>query len=249
MMNMRRYSDVRVKAGAGRRVPGRRAAAVLLAAAVVFSAPLCRAADRLDECIRCVEQKYAAMQDLSARFEQETYLGSLQRVEKGSGTVCFKKGGKMYWEYKKPSVQKIYLDGKNLWFYLPEEHQAMKNDASRLPSDITGELFAGTLKIRDKFNVCLAAADEPAGKKNITVLKLTPITARPNMKSLTLQVDMDSCYIIRSSLEDELGNITTLTFSKIKADRGLKDSLFMFTPPRGVDIFEPPAIPSANPAP
>jgi outer membrane lipoprotein-sorting protein len=61
----------------------------------------------IDECIQGVEQQYAAMQDFSARFEQQTTISSLQRIEKAEGTVCYKKGGKMYLEYKKPAVQKI----------------------------------------------------------------------------------------------------------------------------------------------
>jgi outer membrane lipoprotein carrier protein len=202
----------------------------------------------MDECIQGIEQQYAAMQDFSARFEQETTISSMQRTEKAEGTVCFKKGGKMYWEYKKPAVQKIYLDGKNLWFYLPEENQVMKNDTSRLPSDITADLFAGKLKIRDKFTV--TRMQEPdQNTRNSIVIKLTPKTPHPNLKSLTLWLDCEKHYITRSTLEDEIGNRTVLKFSKFRANKGIPDTVFTFTPPAGVEIFEPPSLSSTAPSP
>jgi outer membrane lipoprotein carrier protein len=206
------------------------------------------AAGTLDDCIRGLEQRYRSMQDLSACFEQETMIGSLKRVEKGAGRVYFKKGGKMLWEYTQPAVQKIYLDGKNLWFYLPEDKQVLKNDMSRLPSDITLNLFAGTLKIKEKFTVLLVPGDGRAARDKV-VLQLVPKSVHPNLKSLTLWVDRKDYYITRSSLEDEIGNRTLLTFSAIAIDTGLSDSLFMFTPPPGVEIYEPPPVSSPNPSP
>jgi outer membrane lipoprotein-sorting protein len=46
-----------------------------------------------------------------------------------------------------------------------------------------------------------------------------------------------------------MGNRTLLKFSAIIIDKGLSDSLFMFTPPPGVEIYEPPAVSSPNPSP
>ncbi len=200
-----------------------------------------------DACIRGIEARYAAMKDLKAQFTQETIIGSLKRVEKGEGSVYYKKGGKMYWEYTKPSVQKIYLDGKNLWAYLPEDNQVMKNDTSRLPSDITLDLFAGKLKIKEKFTVS-QILDKAQDKKDFAVLKLIPKTAHPNLKSLTLWIDRKNSYIYQTALEDEIGNTTVLKFSHIKIDTGLDDALFTFTPPPGVELFEPPSLPMKNPS-
>ena len=222
---------------------------IVLILGILAASPAGSAAGTLDECVRGLEQRYRQMQDFSARFEQETYIGSLKRVEKGAGTVYFKKGGKMLWEYTQPAVQKIYLDGKNLWFYLPEDKQVMKNDMSKLPSDITLDLFAGTLKIKEKFTVRIIPG-EAQEEKDTTVLQLVPKSVQPNLKRLTLRVDRKKYYITQSSLEDEMGNRTLLTFSAITIDKGLSDSLFMFTPPPGVELYEPPPLSSShNPSP
>ena len=81
-------------------------------------------------------------------------------------------------------------------------------------------------------------------------IKLIPKTPHPNLKSLTLLLDCKKRYIIRSELEDEIGNRTLLQFSKFKVNKGVSDSVFTFTPPAGVEIFEPPPLssPTASPA-
>ncbi len=201
-----------------------------------------------DDCIQAVEQQYAGLQDFCANFEQQTTIGSLQRVETAEGTVCYKKTGKMYWEYKKPTAQQIYLFGDTLWFYLPEDKQAMKNDTAKLPADITADLFAGTLKIRDKFTVARIQEHSVPGKQGIEI-ELIPKQPHPNMKRLTLWLDCKKRYIIRSALEDEIGNLTVLQFSKFKVNKGISDRMFIFTPPAGVDIFEPPALSSPHHSP
>jgi outer membrane lipoprotein-sorting protein len=37
-----------------------------------------------------------------------------------------------------------------------------------------------------------------------------------------------------------MGNITQIGFSKIQFDNNLSDSLFTFTPPKGVEVFHMP---------
>jgi outer membrane lipoprotein carrier protein len=60
------------------------------------------------------------------------------------------------------------------------------------------------------------------------------------MTKLTLWIDPKEYYILRTSLEDEFGNRTVLKFFNIEIDKGIDDTLFQFTPPPGVEIFEPP---------
>ena len=61
-----------------------------------------------------------------------------------------------------------------------------------------------------------------------------------HLMKLILWVDPKKFYIIRTALVDELGNKTVLKFFNIEIDKGIDDTLFTFTPPPGVEIFEPP---------
>jgi outer membrane lipoprotein carrier protein len=199
------------------------------------------AQSEIDRCISKLEKKYEAMKDFHALFEQETHLSSIKRVEKGGGTVYFKKEGKMLWEYSKPTVQKIILDGKNLWFYLPEEKQVMKNNFSAIPQHIVVDLFRGKINIQEKFKVSFIQ-QVLKDKKAEIVIELIPIIYNPAIKKLTLWIEPEEYYISKSSFEDEFGNKTVLIFLKIEVDKGIDDSRFEFVPPPGVEIFEPPKM-------
>lgn len=204
---------------------------------LALSASAFGAASDIDRCVTGLEKRYEAMKDLHAVFKQETRLASINRVEKGAGEIWFKKPGKMLWEYTAPQAQKIILDGANLWLYLPEDRQVMKNNYSTIPQHIVVDLFRGRIHIREKFKV--APAGPAPGQQGIG-LELVPRAFDPTVKKLTLWVDAKTSHILRTCLEDDFGTVTTLTFSNIAIDTGIPDATFSFTPPPGVEVFEPP---------
>ncbi|MEI6125716.1 MAG: outer membrane lipoprotein chaperone LolA [Pseudomonadota bacterium] len=203
--------------------------------------PALAAEGDVDQYVLKLEKQYEVMKDFHADFLQETELATIKRVEKGEGSVSFKKGGKMLWEYTAPEEQKIILDGKTLWFYMPRDKQVMKNNFSTIPQHIVVDLFRGKINIREKFKVTLVQ-QEGRDKKADIVLELIPVAYDPTLKKLTLWVNPERFYITRSALEDDFGTKTVLAFVKIEIDKGIKDSLFDFTPPKGVEIFEPPQV-------
>jgi len=214
---------------------------ILLATALIMllASPSPAAQSEIDRCVKNLEKQYGTMKNFRADFEQETHLASIKRVEKGSGAVWFKKPGKMLWEYKTPQAQKIILDGKTLWFYVPEDKQVMKNNFSTLPQHIVVDLFSGKIAIQEKFKVSFIQEEMKNSRKEIS-LELIPLVYDPTVKKLTVWVDPEKFYIMRSCLEDEFGTKTILIFSNITTDINMADSTFEFTPPPGVEIFEPP---------
>lgn len=197
---------------------------------------------QIDQCVDRLEKTYSAMQDYHARFTQETRQRSLDMVQTGSGSVYFKKGGKMRWSYTAPEAQEIILDGQNLWVYLPEQKQAMKNNFSVVPSHIVVDLFRGSIDIQQKFTVSFVdrVVDE---KSPVVVLELVPIVYNPALTRLTLWLDPKTSLVRASCLKDEFGTSTTLRFTEVTVDAGIDDARFSFVPPPDVEIFEPPPIP------
>jgi len=208
---------------------------------LIVARPSCSVAQECDvkKHVPLIEHYYSSLQDFYARFEQETTMGSLKRVEKGKGEVYFKKGGKMLWDYQSPSVQKIILDGKNLWVYLPDDHQVMKNNYSSLPSHIVADLFCGTVHIAKQFTVS-CSSNGMGDNASTVVLTLIPIVYNPAVTELVLEVERRTHRITSTQLTDEFGNKTVLRFFDIAVNTGVEDSLFTFVPPPGVDVFEPP---------
>lgn len=202
---------------------------------VFFYQIVCAQQTEIDRYVSDIERRYAEIQDLHAEFEQQTTLLSINQTEKGDGAVWFKKGGKMLWHYKKPEEQKIILDGKNLWIYLPAEKQVMKNNFSAVPQHIVVDIFRGRINIQERFSVTLLS-QEPRS----VVLELVPKQYDPTVKKLRLWYDIEKRYITKTELEDDLGTRTILSFLKTAINKGIKDSIFEFTPPKGVEVFEPP---------
>ena len=77
-----------------------------------------------------VDVHYNHLHSLQAEFT-EVYRGSgMERTE--SGTLWLKKPGKMRWEYRSPREKLFVSDGKDAWFYVPEDRQARKTAAKKL---------------------------------------------------------------------------------------------------------------------
>jgi len=208
---------------------------------LALTVPVFAAQSEIDRCVKNLEKQYETMRDFHADFQQETRLASINRVEKGSGSIWFKKPGKMLWEYTAPQAQKIILDGKNLWLYVPEDKQVMKNNFSTIPQHIVVDLFRGKVVIQEKFKVSFVQEELKNSKKEIS-LELAPLVFDPTVKKLTLWVDPEKFYILRTCLEDDFGTKTMLTFSNIAIDKNIPDSTFAFSPPPGVEVFEPPQV-------
>jgi outer membrane lipoprotein carrier protein len=203
--------------------------------------PAAAAPGEIDRCVKKLEKRYETMKDFRADFQQETRLASINRIEKGAGSIKFKKPGKMLWEYTAPQAQKIILDGKNLWLYLPEDRQVMKNNFSTIPQHIVVDLFRGKIVIQDKFTVSFAPPQPDSSSREIA-LELVPRVFDPTVKKLVLWVDPEKFHILRTSLEDDFGTRTVLSFSNIAIDTNIADATFAFSPPAGVEVFEPPQV-------
>ena len=77
-----------------------------------------------------VDAHYNHLRTLQAEFT-ELYSGSgMERTE--SGTLWLKKPGKMRWEYRSPKEKLFVSDGKDAWFYVPQDGQARKEAAKKL---------------------------------------------------------------------------------------------------------------------
>src|SRR5580658_130763 len=82
-----------------------------------------------------VDAHYNHLRSLQTEFT-EIYRGSgMERTE--SGTLWLEKGGakkpgKMRWEYRSPREKLFVSDGKDAWFYVPDDRQARKTDARKL---------------------------------------------------------------------------------------------------------------------
>jgi len=196
----------------------------------------------LEEVIAKVQEQYERHADFKANFMQESLIKSLGKKQQAEGIVYFKKPGKMHWIYHKPMKQEIISDGETLWTYRPEDKQVIVSRMTlAFQSKAPSTFLAGLGNLKRDFQARFAK-DPSSGRDYL--LELTPLEAQGSLEKLFLLVDREAFNILQAKVQDAMGNVTQISFSRIQFNNNLSDDLFTFTPPKGVEVF---TMPGATP--
>ena len=180
---------------------------------------------------RELQARYQSIRDFSANFVQTYRAGVLRTQTQESGTVVVKKPGKMRWVYSKPERKELVSDGRRVYWYVPEDKQA-------IVSDVPDEASTPALFLSGKGDI---ARDFTPSYVTSTVsgavaLKLVPRRSEPEYEYLVVTVDPSTLQIRVLTTRDHQGGESAITFSNMKENRGVSDKDFVFTVPRGVTV-------------
>jgi outer membrane lipoprotein carrier protein len=201
--------------------------------ALLFAAP---AADPGRALAQRVQRFYANTRDFSARFHQHYTYVAMGRVEDSEGTVQVKKPGSVRWDYAKPDKRTLYVQGKTLWIWRPEDQEAqVKRDfgGDQLSSAFTFLWGRGNLLKEFSPHLVPTPKGLPAGD----ALELTPLKPVAGVAKLLFVVGKDG-QVLASVVHNPQGDINQIVFTDPKVDQGLPDSLFHFEPPKGAYVQE-----------
>jgi outer membrane lipoprotein carrier protein len=183
-----------------------------------------------------VDAHYNHLHSLQAEFT-EVYRGSgMERTE--SGTLWLKKPGKMRWEYRSPREKLFVSDGKDAWFYVPEDRQARKTAAKKL-EDVRSPLafLLGKTKLEKELQGLSLAPDvEPLQPGNV-VLRGVPQALADRVSEILLEIT-PSHQIARIVIQEVDGAATEYRFGEMKEDVPIGDGKFNFKPPAGTETVE-----------
>jgi outer membrane lipoprotein carrier protein len=183
-----------------------------------------------------IDTHYNHLHSLQAEFV-ETYRGSgMERTE--SGTLSLKKPGKMRWEYRSPRAKLFVSDGKDAWFYVPDDRQARKTSAKKL-EDIRSPLafLLGKTKLEKELQgLSLASDKEPLQPGNI-VLRGVPRGLSDRISEILIEVTPEH-QIARIVIQEADGASTEYRFGEMKEDAPMKDAEFQFKVPAGTETVE-----------
>src|SRR5919109_1123337 len=210
------------------------ATVVCLLATAGSAAAQAGAAPSLDDVIRGLEGAYGRITDLKAEFSQNAFNKSLNQSIPAAGSVYLKKGGKLRWEYTQPTPQQIVSDGKTLWVYTPQLNQVNVAPAPEALAGPAGSFLVGLGKLREHFGVRFLNPVQPRDGDGNVVLDLAPKQPLPTLTRLILSVDPRSWEVRKAVVYDQFENTVTMRFTKMALNTGLADTLFTFTPPKGV---------------
>jgi outer membrane lipoprotein carrier protein len=183
-----------------------------------------------------VDAHYNHLRSLEAQFT-ETYRGSgMDRTE--SGTLWLKKPGKMRWEYRSPKEKLFVSNGKDAWFYVPDDRQVRKEAAKKL-DDIRSPLafLLGKTKLEKELRGLSAAPDIVPLEAGNVILRGVPIAFTESLSEIVLEIAPNH-RIVRLIMQGVDGASTEYRFSDQKEDLTIADSRFDFRPPAGTEIVE-----------
>ena len=191
-------------------------------------------AQTLEDVVRDLETAYGSMTDLRAEFTQTAFNKSLNQTIPAQGTVYFKKGGKLRWEYTEPTPQEIVSDGKQLWVYTPSLNQVNVGDAPEALAGPAGSFLAGLGRLRAEFSVRFLNPAQPTDAEGNWVLDLEPKQPLPTLARLILSVDAKTWAVRKAVVYDQFENTVTMRLTKVAINSSLPDRLFTFVVPKGV---------------
>src|SRR5215470_15389645 len=189
--------------------------------------------------VSLLEARYAA-RTLQATF-LETYTENGHTVRAESGTVYFRRPGKMRWEYEAPEKNVFLVDGRTAWFYVPGDRTVTRVPAKQSTDWRTPlALLAGEMKLSRVCEKISFASDEPVTTPSDAMLdcELRGIerrSAEPS-ESVYLEVVASSGELARIVVKDSGGIRIEFRFAQWQTDPHVDDSLFRFQVPAGVAI-------------
>jgi outer membrane lipoprotein carrier protein len=129
-------------------------------------------------------------------------------------------------------------DGRTAWFYVPGERQARRTAVKSL-DDFRSPLrfLLGKTKLEKEFDsLSLVTAEKPSLPGDV-ILRGVPKGMADRVQESRLEVTADG-RIVRISLEELDGTYTEFRFEDERENVPLKDQMFKFVPPAGVEVME-----------
>lgn len=210
----------------------------------------------LKEVVSALEKGYSTLQDVQADFSQRTVVAAVKREQRGNGEVLLKRPASatamFRFNYAKPK-QQIICNGKQVWFYMPENRQVMVTpvaDMFKGGNAIALSYLTGLGHVSRDF--AIAFAREQRDKNGNYQLELAPKNPSPVLAKLRLTVSADAVErflkegtvrdafpIVSSVVFDVGGNETRIDYSRTRVNKGIDNGRFSFKIPEGVEVIKP----------
>lgn len=198
------------------------------------------------EVVKKVQARYEQTRDLLADFKQTTNIEGFATPLASSGRVYIKKPGRLRWDYFDPNVEEIYVDRDDVLMYVPEHKQVLVGKLTQMAaSQAPLQLLQGAAKLEEHFE----AQPDPGGRlgeRGIPLVVLIPKEGQPEsvrtVDRIVLEMQPKTYFIKTVAIHEISGNVSTFHFSNLKANTGLKTSLFEFEVPKGVEVVKAPAL-------
>jgi outer membrane lipoprotein carrier protein len=208
---------------------------------VVVTVSIVAVAQNVGAIAKAVDEHYDHLRTLESEFT-EVYRGSgMERRE--SGTIWLaksglKKPGKMRWEYRSPKEKLFVSDGKDAWFYVPDDRQARRTEARKLDDARSPLAFLlGKTKLEKELQGLSLAPDAKPLAAGDIVLRGVPEALADKISDILLEVTPEH-KIVRIIIDAVDGSATEYRFSNQRENEVIPNGRFEFDAPPGTETVE-----------
>ncbi len=185
-----------------------------------------------DELARQVEKRYRSLKSLSMDFVKITRSEIFETESKIKGKMLLKNPDKFKIDTKDET---IVCDGEFVWSYSVENRQVIKNLADRSENLFRPNQYLANF--RSEY-VPRLTGEEKVDRTRCFKLLLSPKEEDLFIKKMTIWVDSKKLLAKKLEYTDSNDNQVTLIFQRIKTNRKIKDSEFVFQTPLGVEELD-----------
>lgn len=187
------------------------------------------------QAVEDLQNTLRAIKQFSANFSQSTHDNAGNVLQSVDGFMQVAKPGKLRWKTEGVYEQLVISDGASIWIYDADlEQVSIKNMDNRL-SETPALLLGGDVSAIDE-DFIISKVD---GAKGVLFI-LQPKDSSQLFDSLEVRFNTSQTPSVLTDMviRDASGQITSIQFYNVQNNPDLKDSLFRFEPPAGVDVID-----------
>lgn len=204
-------------------------ASVLFIFIAGIALPAVSPASEFDDNIEKIQKAYEKIKDMKGGFTQKNTIKDLNKTDTYKGEFFIKQPLRMKWVYTGKAAQDIFINNDTVVIYKKGDKQAYK---ARFDKATYGQtpvaLLSGFGNIRQEFTI--------SGRGNTLLLK--PKSSLGNITSISITLADDAFPIQSFTIQDGRSNVIEIVLKDVKTNTGLKDPLFEFSLPKGVNVYE-----------
>ena len=189
----------------------------------------------LSDSTQALTEKLAVLQTFQGFFVQQVTEVNGRLIQQATGKLYASNAGDnqglLYWHTEAPMEQLVVGDGQRVWLYDPDLLQVV---VQRYPEDLSSTpallLIGEVSHLADQYQVTMNP-DQDRYQEYI----LTPRNDENVYTNITLR--FEGSLPAAMILQDSLQQTTAITFTDVKINQPLDESLFHFQVPEGVDLI------------
>jgi outer membrane lipoprotein carrier protein len=189
---------------------------------------------RVAQLINLIEARYGRMRGLAAEFEH-SFSAPGVRERREHGRLVLARPQRMRWEYDSNPRKLFIVNGREVWFYVPADREAVHADVRNVSDSRFPFLFLlGQTNLRREFRG-ISLIEQPSTKTDTHLLRLVPRGRASALREIFLETYTDG-RILKVKMVDEAGAISEVTLREVRENFIAPAEAFSFRPPPGVTV-------------